>query len=124
MTSRSRENHAGAHHACGTLRLACSFWLVAARAQLGFHREARGSFDRLTAALSEGHGVLAEKADAQEVIELIEAEGRTAVDLPGDITDEQWCRDLVAQAVDKLGGLDILVINGEVFGVTGGAGIA
>ncbi len=52
-----------------------------------------------------------EKADAQEVIALIKAEGRTAVALPGDITDEAWCRDLVAQAVEKLGGLDILVIN-------------
>jgi NAD(P)-dependent dehydrogenase (short-subunit alcohol dehydrogenase family) len=53
----------------------------------------------------------AEKADAADVIKLIEAEGRTAVDLPGDITDEAWCRDLVAQAVEKLGGLDLLVIN-------------
>jgi NAD(P)-dependent dehydrogenase (short-subunit alcohol dehydrogenase family) len=53
----------------------------------------------------------AEKADAADVIKLIEAEGRTAVDLPGDVTEEQWCRDLVAQAVEKLGGLDILVIN-------------
>lgn len=53
----------------------------------------------------------AEQADAQEVIDLIGAEGRTAVDLPGDITNEQWCRDLVAQAVEKLGGLDILVVN-------------
>ena len=52
-----------------------------------------------------------EKADAQDVLALIEAEGRTAVALPGDITDETWCRDLVAQAVEKLGGLDILVIN-------------
>ena len=52
-----------------------------------------------------------EKADAQEVIRLIEAEGRTAVDLPGDITDEKWCRELVAKSVEKLGGLDILVIN-------------
>ncbi|MBC7393826.1 NAD(P)-dependent dehydrogenase (short-subunit alcohol dehydrogenase family) [Variovorax sp. GrIS 2.14] len=52
-----------------------------------------------------------EKVDAQEVIALIKAEGRTAVALPGDITDEKWCRDLVAQAVEKLGGLDILVIN-------------
>jgi NAD(P)-dependent dehydrogenase (short-subunit alcohol dehydrogenase family) len=52
-----------------------------------------------------------EKADAQEVIQLIKAEGRTAVELPGDITNEQWCRELVAQAVEKLGGLDILVIN-------------
>ena len=52
-----------------------------------------------------------ENADAQEVIQLIRAEGRTAVELPGDITNEPWCRDLVAQAVEKLGGLDILVIN-------------
>ncbi|RYF34028.1 MAG: SDR family oxidoreductase [Comamonadaceae bacterium] len=52
-----------------------------------------------------------EKADAQDVLALIKAEGRTAVDLPGDITDEAWCRDLVAKAVEKLGGLDILVIN-------------
>jgi len=53
----------------------------------------------------------AEEKDAAEVIALIEAEGRTAVSLPGDITDEAWCRDLVAKAVDGLGGLDILVIN-------------
>lgn len=52
-----------------------------------------------------------EKADAQQVIALIEAEGRTAVALPGDITSEAWCRELVATAVEKLGGLDILVIN-------------
>jgi len=52
-----------------------------------------------------------EAADAAQVIQLIEAEGRKAIDLPGDVTDESWCRDLVAQAVEKLGGLDILVIN-------------
>jgi len=53
----------------------------------------------------------AERADAEQVINLIKAEGRTAVELPGDITSEKWCRELVATAVDKLGGLDILVIN-------------
>lgn len=52
-----------------------------------------------------------EQADADEVIALIEAEGRKAVALPGDIQDETWCRDLVEQTVQKLGGLDILVIN-------------
>jgi NAD(P)-dependent dehydrogenase (short-subunit alcohol dehydrogenase family) len=52
-----------------------------------------------------------EAADAAEVIQLIEAEGRKAIDLPGDVTDETWCRDLVVEAVEKLGGLDILVIN-------------
>jgi NAD(P)-dependent dehydrogenase (short-subunit alcohol dehydrogenase family) len=52
-----------------------------------------------------------EEADAREVVQLIEAEGRTAVVLPGDITDEAWCRQLVAEAVSSLGGIDILVIN-------------
>ena len=53
----------------------------------------------------------AEESDAQEVVRLIEAEGRKAVAIPGDLTDEAFCRDLVAQAVDRLGGLDILVNN-------------
>lgn len=52
-----------------------------------------------------------EEADAFEVIELIEAEGRKAVALPGDITDERWCKTLVENSVSALGGLDILVIN-------------
>ncbi len=52
-----------------------------------------------------------EQADADEVIKLIEAEGRKALALPGDITDEDWCRDMVARTVDELGGLDVLVIN-------------
>lgn len=52
-----------------------------------------------------------EDSDAKEVIALIEAEGRKAIALPGDITDEGWCIELVKQAVSGLGGLDILVIN-------------
>ncbi len=52
-----------------------------------------------------------EETDAAEVIRLIEAEGRKAVALPGDVTDEEWCRTLVSKAVDALGGLDILVVN-------------
>lgn len=43
--------------------LACSFWMVAARAQLGQVRDARERFDRLTAALSHGQGVLTEMID-------------------------------------------------------------
>ncbi|MEN5279434.1 SDR family oxidoreductase [Brucella sp. TWI432] len=52
-----------------------------------------------------------EEEDAQSVIALIRAEGRKAVALPGDISDEGWCRDMVAQAARELDGLDILVIN-------------
>lgn len=52
-----------------------------------------------------------EETDAAEVIALIEAEGGKAVALPGDVTNEEWCRTLVAKTVEELGGLDILVIN-------------
>ncbi|MDB5586306.1 MAG: family oxidoreductase, partial [Devosia sp.] len=52
-----------------------------------------------------------EEADAKEVIALIEAEGRKALGLAGDVKDEAWCKDMVRRTVDGLGGLDILVIN-------------
>jgi NAD(P)-dependent dehydrogenase (short-subunit alcohol dehydrogenase family) len=52
-----------------------------------------------------------EEADAAEVIDLILAEDRKAVGLVGDVKDEDWCREVVAQAIEALGGLDILVIN-------------
>ncbi|MCJ8056578.1 SDR family oxidoreductase [Shinella curvata] len=52
-----------------------------------------------------------EETDAKEVLALIEAEGRKALALPGDIKDEAWCCELVAKTVAALGGVDILVIN-------------
>jgi NAD(P)-dependent dehydrogenase (short-subunit alcohol dehydrogenase family) len=53
----------------------------------------------------------AEESDAKEVAELIQAAGRKAITLPGDIRDEAVCRKLVDDAVARLGGLDILVNN-------------
>jgi NAD(P)-dependent dehydrogenase (short-subunit alcohol dehydrogenase family) len=52
-----------------------------------------------------------EEPDAREVVELIRAEGRKAVAIPGDIRDEGFCSRLVASASRDLGGLDILVNN-------------
>jgi NAD(P)-dependent dehydrogenase (short-subunit alcohol dehydrogenase family) len=52
-----------------------------------------------------------EEEDARDVIALIKAEGRTALAIPGDLRDESFCRQLVQQAVNGLGGLDILVCN-------------
>ncbi len=49
-----------------------------------------------------------EEPDAKEVIALIEAEGRKAIALPGDISEEAFCKQLVQQAHEQLGGLDIL----------------
>jgi NAD(P)-dependent dehydrogenase (short-subunit alcohol dehydrogenase family) len=52
-----------------------------------------------------------EAPDAQEVVQLIKAAGRTAAALPGDIRSESFCNQLVSNAVDQLGGLNILVSN-------------
>lgn len=52
-----------------------------------------------------------EEPDAREVIELIKAEGRKAIPLPGDLRQESYCKELVAKAVAALGGLDIVVSN-------------
>jgi NAD(P)-dependent dehydrogenase (short-subunit alcohol dehydrogenase family) len=54
----------------------------------------------------------AEESDAHRVIGLLNDAGRKALPLPGDLTDPSYCRNLVAQAVAGLGGLDILVNNG------------
>jgi len=52
-----------------------------------------------------------EEKDAKAIVDLITEAGRTAVAVPGDITDAAFCRELVSTAVDGLGGLDILVNN-------------
>lgn len=52
-----------------------------------------------------------EQTDADEVLALIAAAGRKGFGIPGDITDELFCQDLVTQASDKLGGIDILINN-------------
>ena len=52
-----------------------------------------------------------EEVDAQEVKAVVEAAGQKAVLLPGDIRCADWCKQLVADTVADLGGLDILVNN-------------
>jgi NAD(P)-dependent dehydrogenase (short-subunit alcohol dehydrogenase family) len=52
-----------------------------------------------------------EEPDAREVIDLIRAEGRKGLSIPGDIRDEAFCQRLVNEAVQGLGGLDIVVSN-------------
>jgi NAD(P)-dependent dehydrogenase (short-subunit alcohol dehydrogenase family) len=52
-----------------------------------------------------------EEPDAQQVIDLIKAEGRKAIAIPGDLRHEKFCVDLVGKAISGLGGLDILVSN-------------
>ena len=54
---------------------------------------------------------LSEDSDAAEVERYVVDAGRRAVLIKGDIADAQHCRDVIATAVDQLGGLDILVSN-------------
>ena len=52
-----------------------------------------------------------EESDAQEVISYIKAEGRIGVAIPGDLRDERFCAKLVEDALQGLGGLDVIVSN-------------
>ena len=52
-----------------------------------------------------------EQDDAERTAALVEDAGRTAVLLPGDVSDEKTAASTVAQAHEKLGGLDLLVLN-------------
>lgn len=51
-----------------------------------------------------------EQEDADAVAKLIEAEGRKAILIPGDISDENFCKELVEKAHRELEGLDILAM--------------
>jgi NAD(P)-dependent dehydrogenase (short-subunit alcohol dehydrogenase family) len=52
-----------------------------------------------------------EEEDARQVIALIERAGRKGAAIPGDLREEAFCETMVAQAVEQLGGIDILVNN-------------
>ncbi len=52
-----------------------------------------------------------EEEDAERILGLIRAAGRTGHAIVADITDPARCREIVAEAVDVLGGLDILINN-------------
>ncbi len=53
----------------------------------------------------------AEEEDAREVVTLIRAAGVKAAPIPGDLRNPAFCRRLVAEAVNQLGGLDTVVSN-------------
>ena len=52
-----------------------------------------------------------EQPDADEVIALIKEAGRKGVAIPGDLREEDFCKQLVKDALNQLGGLDIVVCN-------------
>ena len=52
-----------------------------------------------------------EEPDAKQVIDLIHAERRKGVAVPGDLREEKFCKQLAAKALEALGGIDIVVMN-------------
>ncbi|HEX3365685.1 SDR family oxidoreductase [Phenylobacterium sp.] len=76
----------------------------------GMGRGAAIAFAREGADVAINH-LAAEQPDADAVVKLIEVAGRKGVSLPGDLREEAFCTQLVADAVRELGGLDILVCN-------------
>ena len=54
---------------------------------------------------------LDEQEDAEETQRAVEAEGRTCLLIPGDVTSSEFCRAAVEHVVKELGKLDILVNN-------------
>jgi NAD(P)-dependent dehydrogenase (short-subunit alcohol dehydrogenase family) len=54
---------------------------------------------------------LCEHDDAKKTQEIVEAEGRRAIVIAGDVGDKAFCERAVAETVKRLGGLDILVNN-------------
>jgi NAD(P)-dependent dehydrogenase (short-subunit alcohol dehydrogenase family) len=54
---------------------------------------------------------LDEHEDAQETARLVEEAGQKAILVPGDISDEQQCKDIINRAISEFGQLDVLVNN-------------
>src|SRR5688572_32766298 len=54
---------------------------------------------------------LEERKDALDTVKLVEAEGRKALLLEGDVGDENFCRATVETTIEEFGRLDVLVNN-------------
>jgi NAD(P)-dependent dehydrogenase (short-subunit alcohol dehydrogenase family) len=54
---------------------------------------------------------LNEDDDAKETARWVEEAGRKAVLVPGDVSQPQHCRDIIARAVSEFGRIDVLVNN-------------
>ena len=58
---------------------------------------------------------VADLESGTNVVNIIEQAGGEAIDVPTDVSDEEACRNMVAEAVKAFGRLDILVNNAAVF---------
>src|SRR5690606_13955005 len=54
---------------------------------------------------------LSEDDDARSTAELLEAAGRTALVIRGDVSGPEHCRRIIASTIERFGRLDVLVSN-------------
>jgi NAD(P)-dependent dehydrogenase (short-subunit alcohol dehydrogenase family) len=54
---------------------------------------------------------LCEHDDAAQTRQIVEAEGRRAITIAGDIGDKHFCERAVAEVIDKFGKIDLLINN-------------
>src|SRR5688500_12704716 len=54
---------------------------------------------------------LSEHEDAEGTADWVRKAGRTALTIPGDVSDPDHCREIVRRTVEELGRVDILVNN-------------
>jgi NAD(P)-dependent dehydrogenase (short-subunit alcohol dehydrogenase family) len=54
---------------------------------------------------------LNENEDAEDTAQWVRAAGRRALVIPGDITSDEHCSDVIQHTVRELGGIDVLVNN-------------
>jgi NAD(P)-dependent dehydrogenase (short-subunit alcohol dehydrogenase family) len=54
---------------------------------------------------------LSEHEDAEGTADWVRKAGRTAITIPGDVSDPDHCREIVRRTVEELGRVDILVNN-------------
>ena len=52
-----------------------------------------------------------EEADAQETLQIMQEAGNKAIGLAGDISSEDFCKELVSYVANEMGAIDILVNN-------------
>jgi NAD(P)-dependent dehydrogenase (short-subunit alcohol dehydrogenase family) len=52
-----------------------------------------------------------EQSDAEGTLRAVEAEGRRALLVPGDVRESDFCREAVARTIEEFGRLDVLVNN-------------
>ena len=82
---------------------------VVTGADSGIGRAAAIAFAREGADVVLAH-LPSENSDAAEVVALVEQAGRTALDVPGDLTTEAACVELIDRAVAQFGRIDVLAI--------------